>query len=305
MSWFETLRDDTSVMHNCSMARYVLVHGGWHGAWCFRWLAEELEARGHGVEAVDLPCEKVGLTPLDYAHVVGPQPDAIVVGHSLAGFTVPYIDARVRVYLAALPPLERPLINEAFVETFGGMVSDSTGRSYWPDADTAALRMYPDCTRRQSDWHSPNFAVKLVSSLFPQHLEPATSSLRLFATPRSTQAGRFARPAPMAQLCITEVSSRNVSNHDMLVPSELSRTRRDSQLDRRCRDRVAATVLGHFLVRRFAVFATTVGRRRRWGSTYSKVWSGGVEQSPVTSTSAHTSLSRWHHPLSTLGQISS
>ena len=155
MSCFETLRDDTSVMHHCSMARYVLVHGGWHGGWCFRWLAEELEARGHRVEAANLPCDKVGLTPLDYAHVVGPQPDAIVVGHSLAGFTIPYIDARVRVYLAALPPLERRLINEAFVETFGGTVSDDTGRSYWPDADTAALRMYPDCTREQSDWAFP------------------------------------------------------------------------------------------------------------------------------------------------------
>jgi pimeloyl-ACP methyl ester carboxylesterase len=152
-------------MHHCRMARYVLVHGGWHGGWCFRWLAKELESRGHRVEAVDLPCEEVGLTPLDYAHVVGPQPDAIVVGHSLAGFTIPYIDARVRVYLAALPPLERPLINEAFVDTFGGTVSDHAGRSYWPDPVTAALRMYPDCTRSQSDWAFPQ--------LRPQaHLEP-------------------------------------------------------------------------------------------------------------------------------------
>jgi hypothetical protein len=138
-------------MHHCKMARYVLVHGGWHGGWCFRWLATELESRGHRVEAVDLPCEEVGLTPLDYAHVVGPQSDAIVVGHSLAGFTIPYIDARVRVYLAALPPLERPLINEAFVGTFGGTKSDHAERSYWPDPVTAALRMYPDCTRSQSD----------------------------------------------------------------------------------------------------------------------------------------------------------
>ncbi|MBJ7593771.1 MAG: alpha/beta hydrolase [Candidatus Dormibacteraeota bacterium] len=134
------------------MARFVLVHGGWHGGWCFRWLAEELENRGHHVASPDLPCEEVGLTPLDYAREVGPQPDAIVVGHSLGGFTIPHIEAGARVYLAALPPLERGEIKDCFVEGFGGAVRDIRDRSYWPDADTAAARMYPDCSRPQSDW---------------------------------------------------------------------------------------------------------------------------------------------------------
>ena len=134
------------------MARFVLVHGGWHGSWCFRWLTEELEARGHDVATPDLPCEEVGLTPRDYARVVGPQPDAIVVGHSLGGFTIPYVEARSRVYLAALPPLERAAIDGCFAEGFGGTLRDTLDRSYWPDADTAAARMYPDCSRTQSDW---------------------------------------------------------------------------------------------------------------------------------------------------------
>jgi len=133
------------------MARFVLVHGAWHGGWCFRRLAEELEDRGHHVAAPDLPCEEVGLTPLDYARQVGPQPGAIVVGHSLGGLTIPHVEARVRVYLAALPPLEG-VYDECFAEGFGGTMRDSRDRSYWPDADTAAARMYPDCSRTQSDW---------------------------------------------------------------------------------------------------------------------------------------------------------
>jgi pimeloyl-ACP methyl ester carboxylesterase len=156
------------------MARFVLVHGGWHGGWCFRWLARELEHLGHDVAAPDLPCEEIGLTPLDYAREVGPQPDAIVVGHSLAGFTLPYIEARARVYLAALPPLERSEVNKAFVETFGGAVLDSSGRSYWPDADTTAARLYPDCSRAQSDWPSRSSAAKLGSSRSPHHSARAT-----------------------------------------------------------------------------------------------------------------------------------
>ncbi len=134
------------------MARFVLVHGAWHGGWCFRRLAEELEGRGHEVATPDLPCEEVGLTPLDYANVVGRQPDAIVVGHSLGGFTIPHVEARSRVYLAALPPLERREMDGCFAEGFGGTLRDTSDRSYWPDADTAAARMYPDCSRTQSDW---------------------------------------------------------------------------------------------------------------------------------------------------------
>lgn len=111
--------------------------------------------RGHEVATPDLPCEEVGLTPLDYAHVVGRQPDAIVVGHSLGGFTIPHIEARTRVYLAALPPLSRGEIDEGFADGFGGTVRDDLNRSYWPDADTAAARMYPDCSRVQSDWAFP------------------------------------------------------------------------------------------------------------------------------------------------------
>ena len=134
------------------MARFVLVHGAWHGGWCFRRLAEELEGRGHEVATPDLPCEEIGLTPLDYANVVGRQPDAIVVGHSLGGFTIPHVEARSRVYLAALPPLERREMDGCFAEGFGGTLRDTSDRSYWPDADTAAARMYPDCSRSQSDW---------------------------------------------------------------------------------------------------------------------------------------------------------
>jgi len=78
-----------------------------------------------------------------------------VIGHSLAGFTLPHIEAGLRVYLAALTPLERREINAAFAEGFGGVVHDTDGRTYWPDADTAAARMYPDCSRAQSDWAFP------------------------------------------------------------------------------------------------------------------------------------------------------
>jgi pimeloyl-ACP methyl ester carboxylesterase len=36
------------------MANYVLVHGAWHGAWCWRDVARQLSAAGHRVHAVTL-----------------------------------------------------------------------------------------------------------------------------------------------------------------------------------------------------------------------------------------------------------
>jgi Alpha/beta hydrolase family len=133
------------------MARFVLVHGAWHGAWCFAELVEALAERGHDAQAVDLPCDRPGLSQHEYARLIGPQPDAIVVGHSLAGRTIPHVEARTKVYLAGLLPV--PGANEdAFVASFGGFVRDELDRSYWPDAETCAAFMYPDCTRERSDW---------------------------------------------------------------------------------------------------------------------------------------------------------
>ena len=99
----------------------------------------------------------------------GRQPDAIVVGHSLGGFTIPHIEARARGYVAALPTLTRDEIDECFAEGFGGTMRDTLNRTVWPDAHIAATRMYPDC-----------------------HSRPC-------GMPHSTPAGRFARPAATAR----------------------------------------------------------------------------------------------------------
>jgi pimeloyl-ACP methyl ester carboxylesterase len=132
------------------MARFVLVHGAWHGGWCWSDVVGELEALGHTALAPDLPCDDVTKDQFEYAALLGDCSDAIVVGHSLGAQTIVRVNALRHVYLAALLPVADA--NEhAFVETFGGFVRDEADRSYWPDADTAAERMYPDCTRDQSD----------------------------------------------------------------------------------------------------------------------------------------------------------
>jgi hypothetical protein len=133
------------------MARFVLVHGAWHGGWCFEQVVRELTALGHEAEAPTLPCDDLAFDQYAYARLVGPQPDAIVVGHSLGGLTIPLIEARTHVYLAAILPIEN-VYEHSFAPGFGGFLRDEDGRSYWPDLETTASFMYPDCDRDTAGW---------------------------------------------------------------------------------------------------------------------------------------------------------
>ena len=72
-------------------------------------------------------------------------PCDIVVGHSLGGMTIPYVDARLHVYLCALVAADDMRWEDVFGEGFGaGRERDELGRSYYPDPAVAAAEMqYP------------------------------------------------------------------------------------------------------------------------------------------------------------------
>lgn len=123
------------------MASFSLVHGSWHGGWCWDLVRVELEAHGHVVHAPDLPCEDVAAGVAEYAAAV-PAAD-IVVGHSLGGFTIPLVEARTHVFLTAgVGGTGGP---DVLAPGFGdGQSRDEFGRSYYPDpAVAAAALQYP------------------------------------------------------------------------------------------------------------------------------------------------------------------
>ena len=123
------------------MASFSLVHGAWHGGWCWDAVRAELEARGHAVQTPDLPSEDVAAGVEEYAAAV-PAAD-IVVGHSLGGLTIPYAEAHAHVFLTAL--VGAADWTDVFVPGFGeGRVRDELGRSYYPDPAVAASELqYP------------------------------------------------------------------------------------------------------------------------------------------------------------------
>jgi pimeloyl-ACP methyl ester carboxylesterase len=106
------------------MSRFVLVHGAWHGAWCWDKVVPLLEAKGHSVDAIDLPGHGQDLTLTTdvtlerYVERVcdalssAPQP-VVLVGHSMAGMVITQAaersPARIQrlIYMAAYLPHDR------------------------------------------------------------------------------------------------------------------------------------------------------------------------------------------------------
>jgi pimeloyl-ACP methyl ester carboxylesterase len=86
------------------MARFVLIHGSWHGGWCFDDVASILRERGHIVVTPDLPgmggseAELRAVTlqgwadfAVDCCHTVKRETDGgpvVLVGHSRGGLVV-------------------------------------------------------------------------------------------------------------------------------------------------------------------------------------------------------------------------
>lgn len=82
-------------MSSTTKPTIVLVHGSWHGAWCWKFQIPALEALGYEVETVDLPCVSgvAGKTQSDdAAHVrsiiesqISKGKRVVVLGHSYGG----------------------------------------------------------------------------------------------------------------------------------------------------------------------------------------------------------------------------
>ena len=81
------------------MSTFVLIHGAWHGAWCWDRVAPLLEKAGHRAVAIDLPGHGQDRTPIaqvtlqTYAgrvcDVLSAQEEPVVlVGHSMGGLAI-------------------------------------------------------------------------------------------------------------------------------------------------------------------------------------------------------------------------
>jgi len=174
------------------MTTYALVHGAWHGAWCWERLAALLQRAGHAVVAMDLPIDDNSASFDAYADVVcadlhGCDDDVVLVGHSYGGHTIPLVAARrpVRhlVYLCAyIPEIGRSFIDQLANEPamllpacYAGLELDGQSRVVWADAATARTFMYADCDERTAN--------AAIAQLRPQSAYATTLSCSLAEFP--------------------------------------------------------------------------------------------------------------------------
>jgi pimeloyl-ACP methyl ester carboxylesterase len=110
---------------------FVLVHGSWHGGWCWRRVADLLEKRGHKVFAPTLTGlgERSHLMSAmitlqthitDIANVIKWEnlSDVVLVGHSYAGFVISGVAEK------ALPSISSIVFLDAFLPENGESVVD-------------------------------------------------------------------------------------------------------------------------------------------------------------------------------------
>jgi pimeloyl-ACP methyl ester carboxylesterase len=106
------------------MDNFVLVHGAWHGAWCWAAVMAELERHGHRAFAMDLPGR--GISPLPHTKVTREAwvdsvvrliedrdlKNLVLAGHSMGGLTISGVALKIPkrikrvIYVTALVPPE-------------------------------------------------------------------------------------------------------------------------------------------------------------------------------------------------------
>jgi len=152
------------------MATYVLVHGAWHGGWCWRQVTPRLRAAGHEVhvptltglgERAHLLAREVGLdTHIEDVVATMRGEDigrSILVGHSYGGMVISGVADRVPEQLARLVYLD------AFVPDDGQSVMDLAPPEV-RDAHLAAAR------ERGEGWRVPVPPLAIWGVTDPAHL---------------------------------------------------------------------------------------------------------------------------------------
>ena len=177
------------------MARFVLVHGAFHGAWCWETFAAELSRRGHAVATPDLPGAGDDPTPVSevtldaYARricdALADEPEPVVlVGHSMGGMAITQAAARCPeriarlVYVAAFLPADGQSLVDLtkLPEAAGDMVQENMVVEGEPPVATmpagaAREAFYGLCTAEHAAW--------ATERLRPQPLAPFVAPVEL------------------------------------------------------------------------------------------------------------------------------
>lgn len=156
---------------------FGLVHGSWHGAWCWDRVIPLLEAAGHQAVAIDLPIDSLTANYETHADLVAQsveqRSNIVLVGHSRAGNIIPRVASRLDInkliYLCAAIRAGAGFVPDPAVTVpthFGAgfkegiIIRREDGLTEY-DKQKAAEIFYHDCR--------PEVAAWAISKLRPQN----------------------------------------------------------------------------------------------------------------------------------------
>jgi hypothetical protein len=218
---------------------FALVHGAYHGGWCWDALRQELEHDGHTTSAVDLPCEDPDAGGERYAdEVLTSIPKtsfgAVLVGHSLAGLTIPIVAARTRtvmtIYLSAILPVpglsfdaQHADLSTGFKPSEGA-VSHPDGSVSWPERGAVEI-FFHDCDPEIAHTAARRLRAqqwRITNEVTPLRRWPDVPAAYILCTDDRIVSPRYSRLAAREQLAVDPVEIPGGHSPFLSRPRELA-----------------------------------------------------------------------------------
>lgn len=165
---------------------FMLIHGAWHGAWCFEHLERELRARHIGVSVLDLPGHGDDATPRDQVDMAAYVERVVLwvreldrpvelLGHSMGGAVITAVAEQIPAfltgvtYLCAFMPRSGESLAQLGAEDHesglaGAMHSGPEPNTVVVTEDTARDVFYHDCSNEDVE--------RAIARLVPQPVAP-------------------------------------------------------------------------------------------------------------------------------------
>jgi pimeloyl-ACP methyl ester carboxylesterase len=209
------------------MATFVLIHGGYHGGWCWAPFVEVLEARGHRAIAPDLPIDDPAagfdeyaaavLDAMDRSGVAGSSP-LVVVGHSLGCYIAPLVAARRPCdhlfFLCAVPAaLGQPIA----MESSAILTEELLGVSYFADANGCTMQTPESFFRLFYGDVAPEQALSALRRLRPQGSRPLVDSWPLLEWPAAARTVVLAEQDHVVRLDAGREAAKALTGEEPLV----------------------------------------------------------------------------------------
>lgn len=178
---------------------YLLIHGAWGGAWCWRDLTTEFDRRGVSWIAVDLPSSQIGADPAtnlthDASAVLSIAPvdsPIVLVAHSYGGAVLTEVAPCITnvervVFIAALVPNVGQSATDASKEVRTRTLLDGAievdGDMLLLNTELAKKALYQDCSRDNALWATSRLSTQTIASF-----RTARTSTEVFARSRYIQ----------------------------------------------------------------------------------------------------------------------